>query len=157
MTGWVSYTYSRSYRTIPGVNRGETYRAPSDRPHNVNLVGFYDINKRLSASLNWVYATGQPLTIAEGRYWFFNELIPVYTDRNAYRMSDYHRMDVSLTVRLGKLNRRFQNSLNVSVYNVYGRKNAWAINYRLKPTGQQYLEMTYLFSVVPSITWNFSF
>lgn len=157
ITGWVSYTYSRSFRTIDGVNDGATYRAPSDRPHNVNFVGFYDINKRLSASINWVYATGQPLTIAEGRYWFFNELIPVYTARNAYRMPDYHRMDVSLTIRLGKLDRRFQNSLNVSVYNAYGRKNAWAINYRLRPTGQQYLEMTYLFSVVPSVTWNFTF
>jgi len=47
--------------------------------------------------------------------------------------------------------------LNISVYNLYGRKNPWAINFRMKPTGEQYLEMTYLFSVVPSITWNFSF
>lgn len=157
LSGWISYTYSRSFRTIDGVNNGQPYNAPSDRPHNVNLVGFYDFNKRWSVSLNWVYATGQPLTLAEGRYWFYNELVPVYTARNSYRMPDYHRMDASVTVKLGKLNKRWKNELNVSVYNLYARKNPWAINYRLRPTGEQYLEMTYLFSVVPSITWNFSF
>lgn len=156
--GWISYTYSRSFRTIPGVNEGLPYRAPSDRPHNINFVGFYDITKRLSASLTWIYATGQPVTLPEARYWFFNELVPVYTERNGYRMADYHRMDVSLNIKLGKMNRRFKNELNISVYNAYARKNPWALNYRLQPIGgQQYLEMTYLFSIVPSITWNFSF
>lgn len=157
VSGWISYTWSRAFRTIPGVNEGKTYRAPSDRPHNVNVVLFYDISRRLQASVNWIYATGQPLTLPEGRYWFFNELIPVYTERNAYRMPDYHRMDASLTIRLDKPGRRWQHSINISVYNLYGRKNPWAINYRMKPTGEQYLEMTYLFSVVPSVTWNFSF
>jgi hypothetical protein len=157
LTGWISYTWSRSFRTIPGVNSGQKYRSPSDRPHNVNIVLFYDISPRMEASLNWIYATGQPITLPEGRYWFYNELIPVYTERNSYRMADYHRMDASLTIRLGNMNRRWKHSLNISVYNLYGRKNPWAINFRMKPTGEQYLEMTYLFSVVPSITWNFSF
>jgi hypothetical protein len=157
LTGWISYTWSRSFRTIPGVNNGQKYRSPSDRPHNINVVLFYDISPRVEASLNWIYATGKPVTLPEGRYWFYNELIPVYTERNSYRMADYHRMDASLTIRLGNMNRRWKHSLNISVYNLYGRKNPWAINFRLKPTGEQYLEMTYLFSVVPSITWNFSF
>ncbi len=157
LTGWISYTWSRSFRTIPGVNNGQKYRSPSDRPHNINVVLFYDISSRLQASLNWIYATGQPVTLPEGRYWFYNELIPVYTERNSYRIADYHRMDASLTIKLGNMNRRWKNSLNISVYNLYGRKNPWAINFRMKPTGEQYLEMTYLFSVVPSITWNFSF
>jgi hypothetical protein len=157
LSGWVSYTWSRSFRTIPGVNNGMRYRSPSDRPHNINIVVFYDISSRLQASLNRIYATGKPITLPEGRYWFFNELIPVYNERNSYRMADYHRMDASLTIRLGKPRRRWKHSINVSVYNLYGRKNPWAINYRMKPSGEQYLEMTYLFSVVPSITWNFSF
>ncbi|MDD2537904.1 MAG: carboxypeptidase regulatory-like domain-containing protein [Bacteroidales bacterium] len=157
LSGWVSYTWSRSFRTIPGVNNGQRYRSPSDRPHNINIVVFYDISDRLQASLNWIYATGRPLTLPEGRYWFFNELIPVYTERNSYRMADYHRMDASLNIRLSKPGKRWNHSLNISVYNLYGRKNPWAINYRMNPSGEQYLEMTYLFSVVPSVTWNFTF
>ncbi|MDD4919138.1 MAG: TonB-dependent receptor [Bacteroidales bacterium] len=157
LSGWISYTWSRSFRTIPGVNNNQTYRAPSDRPHNINIVVFYDISQRLQASLSWVYATGMPVTLPEGRYWFYNELIPVYTERNSYRMADYHRMDASLNIRLGKPGKRWKHSLNVSVYNLYARKNPWAINYRLNPAGEQYIEMTYLFSIVPSITWNFSF
>ncbi|HNR27606.1 MAG TPA: TonB-dependent receptor [Bacteroidales bacterium] len=157
LSGWISYTWSRSFRTIPGVNNGQTYRAPSDRPHNVNIVLFYDISPRLQASLNWIYATGMPITLPEGRYWFYNELIPVYTERNSYRIADYHRMDASLNIRLGKPGKRWKNSLNISIYNLYGRKNPWAINYRMNTLGEQYLEMTYLFSVVPSITWNFTF
>ncbi|MFY9364223.1 MAG: TonB-dependent receptor [Bacteroidales bacterium] len=155
--GWVSYTWSRSFRTIPGVNEGKTYRAPTDRPHNINVVLFYDITKRLQVSVNWIYATGQPLTLPEGRYWFFNELVPVYTERNAYRMPDYHRMDAAVTFRLDKPGKRLKHAIHVSVYNLYGRKNSWAVNYRMRPTGEQYLEMTYLFSVVPSVSWNFSF
>lgn len=157
LSGWVSYTWSRSFRTISGVNNDMRYRSPSDRPHNINIVLFYDISSRLQASLNWIYATGKPITLPEGRYWFFNEFIPVYTERNSYRMTDYHRMDASLTIRLGKPERRWKHSINISVYNLYGRKNPWAINYRMTTSGEQYLEMTYLFSVVPSITWNFSF
>lgn len=155
--GWISYTYSRAFRTVPGVNDGKSYRAPSDRPHNISLVASYDLSKRIQVSMNWIYSTGQPLTLAEGRYWFFNELIPVYTARNSYRMPDYHRMDLSVLIQLGKPGRKWQNSLNISVYNLYGRKNPWAVNYRMKTTGEQYLEMTYLFGIVPSVSWNFSF
>lgn len=157
ISGWVSYTWSRAFRTIPGVNEGNTYRAPTDRPHNVNAVLFYDITKRVQVSLNWIYATGQPLTLPEGRFWFFNELIPVYTERNAYRLPDYHRMDASVTIQLNRPGKRLKHAIHASVYNLYGRKNPWAVNYRMRPTGEQYLEMTYLFGVVPSVTWSFNF
>lgn len=156
-SGWLSYTYSRSFRTVEGVNDNQPYSSPYDRPHSISVVGFYDLNRRLSFSLNWIYATGQPVTLPEGRYWYFNELVPVYSKRNGYRLPDYHRMDISATLILGKMNRRFRSELNFSIYNVYARKNPWAINYRLHTDGQQYLQMTYLFSVVPSVTWNFKF
>ena len=159
LSGWLSYTWLRSFRKIDGVNNNNKYPAPSDRPHNVSIVANYHLPFcwRLEFSVNWIYATGQPFVMPEGRYYFFNEFIPVFSARNAYRMSDYHRMDVSLIIHLGTMNGKFKNELNLSVYNVYGRKNPWMINYRLTPQGKQYAEMTYLFGIVPSITWNFSF
>jgi hypothetical protein len=159
LSGWISYTWLRSFRNIQGVNDNKTYPAPSDRPHNVSVVLNYQFPffRRLEASVNWIYNTGQPFVMPEGRSFFYGEFIPVYSARNAYRMPDYHRMDASLIFQLGRANKKFANELNLSVYNVYGRKNPWMINYRMNRQGVQYAEMTYLFSVVPSITWNFSF
>ena len=159
LNGWVSYTWLRSFRKIGGVNNDQKYPALSDRPHNVSVVLSYTLPfySRLQASLNWIYTTGQPFVMPEGRYYAFGEFIPVYSARNAYRMPDYHRMDFSINYSLGRLNQKFSHDLNLSVYNLYGRKNPWMINYRLLPDASQYAEMTYLFSVVPALTWNFSF
>ena len=159
LSGWISYTWLRSFRKIDEVNNSKRYSAPSDRPHNVSVVANYQFPfyKRLEASLNWIYNTGQPFTMPEGRYLFFGESIPVYTGRSTYRMPDYHRMDLSLIFHLERRGSKCKNDLNLSAYNLYGRKNPWMINYRLNRDGTQYAEMTYLFGIVPSITWNFSF
>ena len=159
LSGWISYTWLRSYRTIDRVNNNERYSAPSDRPHNVSVVLNFQFPffRRLEVSANWIYTTGQPFVMPEGRFLFFGEFIPVYSARNAYRMPDYHRMDCSLIVHLSRRGSKFKNDINLSAYNLYGRKNPWMINYRLSREGNQYAEMTYLFGVVPSITWNFNF
>lgn len=163
LTGWISYTYSRSFRTIPEVNQGMTYRSPSDRPHSVNVVLSYSPLKWLSIGMNWVYATGQPISAPEGRYIINDfgkeEILPVYTGRNQYRMSDYHRLDLSATFDLNSKNKgRYNHEINISTYNTYARKNPWMINFRTdKETHEQYAEMTYLFSIVPSISYNFKF
>jgi hypothetical protein len=158
-TGWVSYTYSRAFRTIPEINKGKDYSAPFDRPNNLNVVLSYTFNERLTASVNWVYSTGQPVTFPEARYIFEDDVIPVYTSRNTYRFPDYHRMDVSLNWQLGKLvpGKKWKQELSFSIYNLYGRKNPWTINFNTDVDGSQYAEMTYLFSVVPSVTYTISF
>ncbi|MDR0729664.1 MAG: TonB-dependent receptor [Prevotellaceae bacterium] len=159
-TGWLSYTWSRAFRTIPEINGGRKYSSPFDRPHNINVVLSFDVSKRLSASLNWIYATGQPVTFPEAFFQFGNDRVPVYTQRNTYRFPDYHRMDASLNIRLGRLapNKKWKHELNVSVYNLYGRKNPWTISFRTEEDGvSQYARMTYLFGIVPSVTYNVSF
>ncbi|MDR0694996.1 MAG: TonB-dependent receptor [Prevotellaceae bacterium] len=157
--GWVSYTWSRAFRTIDGINEGSPYSAPYDKPHSINIVLSYDISKRLSASLNWIYATGQPVTFPEAYYEFGANRIPVYTQRNTYRFPDYHRMDASLTIQLGKLrpHKKWTHELNISVYNLYGKKNPWIISFRTDTDGSQYAQMTYLFGIVPSVSYNIKF
>ncbi len=159
LTGWVSYTWSRAFRTVPTINQGMPYSSPFDRPHNLNIVLSYAINPRITASLNWVYVTGQPVTFPEARYVFGDDYIPVYSARNTYRMPDYHRLDASVDLLLGKQypGKRWRHSLNISVYNLYGRKNPWTINFKTDANGSQYAEMTYLFGIVPSITYTVSF
>jgi len=159
LTGWLSYTWSRAFRTVPTINKGMQYSSPFDRPHNINLVMAYPFSSRLTASLNWVYVTGQPVTFPEARYLFGDDYIPVYSERNTYRMPDYHRLDAAIDILLGKQRpgKRWNHSLNISVYNLYGRKNPWTINFKTDTDGNQYAEMTYLFSFVPSITYTISF
>jgi hypothetical protein len=159
-SGWISYTYARSERTVEGINDGKTYLSPYDRPHDVTLVMNYDINKQLSVGLNWVYMTGNPVTFPTGRVEIGGKYIPIYSERNTYRMPDYHRMDFSLTFKgKDKPSKRFHSEWNFSVYNAYARKNAWVINFIQDENDPNvtYAEKTYLFSIIPSLTYNFFF
>lgn len=169
-TGWLSYTYAVVRRKIPEINEGEAYPAPYDKPHNVSLVLTYDINKHLTISGNWVYSSALPVTVPVGGYYYGNVWLPVYSERGAVRIpgTAYHRLDLSLTFNFKLFGT--ESNMNASVYNVYNRKNAFAIYFRDKnlrwekpEEGLDYSESRvdvvklYLFPVVPSVTFNFKF
>ena len=160
LTGWISYTYSRSFRIIPEINNGNRYNAPYDKPHAISIVTSYDFSKRLNASATWVYATGLPVTFPTGRAVIGNAIIPIYSDRNAYRMADYHRLDLSLTLKgKEKTGKKWHGEWNLSVYNAYNRHNSWSINFTRDSNNPNvtYAEKTYLFSVIPAISYNVKF
>ncbi len=160
LSGWISYTLSKTQRKIAKINKGVVYNAPYDKPNDVSIVLNYMLNGRISFSATWVYATGAPLTVPSGRFSIDNTVLSVYSDRNAYRMPDYHRLDLSVNIKTklrGK--RKWYGEWNFSVYNAYARHNAWVINFvpdKNNPNKTN-AEMTYLFSVIPSITYNFKF
>ena len=158
-TGWISYTYSRTFRTIKGVSLGLEYSSPYDRPHNIVIVGNYELNPRITLAANWIYNTGQPVTFPYGQYTINGLTYAVYNGRrNQSRYPDYHRLDLSFTCKLGKLEeRRWQHELNVSVYNAYARHNTWAILFDQGENGSIVTKNMYLFSAVPSISYNFKF
>lgn len=159
LSGWISYTLSRSRRRIDGVNEGLEYRSPYDKPHNVSVVLTQDLSPRVSLSANWVYASGTPVTYPTGRFQIENSYVPVYSSRNEYRYPDYHRLDLSLTWQLSRPGRSFSHELNFSLYNAYGRKNVWTILFRQENDRPDvsYAEKIYLFTFIPSVTWNFRF
>ena len=158
-TGWISYTYSRSFRSIKGIDGGHEYRSPYDRPHNIVLVANYDFTPRISVAANWIYSTGKPVTYPYGQYTIDAVTYAVYNGkRNQSRYPDYHRLDLSFTYKLGKLdNKKWQSELNVSVYNAYCRHNTWAIIFDQDKYGGIVTKNMYLFSAVPSISYNFKF
>jgi len=160
LSGWVSYTWSRALQQINGISNGDPYPASYDRPHDFSIVLNYNLGEQISFGLTWVYLTGQPVTFPVGRYVYGNTIVPVYSERNSYRFPEYHRLDLSFTWRdKDKPGKNWHNSINVSVYNAYNRKNPWVINFQSDPDDPDatYAEVTYLFGIIPSITYNFRF
>jgi len=159
-TGWISYTLSKTERKIPEINQGKVYPASYDKPNNIAVVLSYDISKKFNVAANWVYSTGAAVTFPIGRYEYEGMIVPIYSDRNEYRLPDYHRMDLSLTYKFGvNKTKGFRSELNLSIYNVYNRKNAWMISFSQDDVDPNVTiaEKVYLFPILPSLTYNFYF
>jgi hypothetical protein len=158
LSGWIGYTISRTERKIEGINSFDWYPARQDITHDLSVVGVYDINNKWSISATFVYNTGSAVTFPSGKYELNGQVQYYYTERNGYRMPDYHRLDLGATRYFVK-NKKMESSLNFSMYNTYGRKNAYTIDFQEDPddpTKTQAVK-TYLFTFVPSLTYNFKF
>lgn len=171
-TGWVTYTLSRTERQFDEINDGAWYVARQDRTHDFSVVGMYNFTERLTASATWVYYTGNAVTFPSGKYEIDGQIVNLYTERNGYRMPDYHRLDLGVTwynkkfkivkdVDTGEdkeIPRRFESSWNFSIYNAYARENAYSITFQENAeTGQTEAVQLALFKIVPSISYNFKF
>lgn len=159
LNGWVSYTLSKSKRKADDINGGDWYRSPYDKPHNISIVGNMELSRKWAVSANWVFATGAPVTYPTGRFQIEGSYVPIYSGRNEYRYPNYHRLDLSATCQLSKPGKRFRHELNISLYNAYARKNTWMVIFREEDDdpNRMYAEKVYLFSLIPSVTWNIFF
>ena len=157
LTGWISYTYSRSFRTVKGISHDEEYRSPYDRPHCISIVVNYELNDKVDVSANWIYNTGQPVTYPYGKYTDHGSTYAIYNGyRNQSRYPDYHRLDVSATWK-AKKHKRWQGEWNLSIYNLYGRHNTWAVTFVPGKDNTIETKKIYLFSIIPSLSYNFKF
>jgi CarboxypepD_reg-like domain/TonB-dependent Receptor Plug Domain len=157
-TGWIGYTLSKTERQIDGINDNNWYLAKQDRTHDVSVVGIYDFNAKWSVSALFVFYTGNAVTFPSGKYQVDGESYFIYTERNGYRMPNYHRLDLAVTWNI-KNTAKFESSLNLSIYNVYARENAYSITFRTNEDDPNKTEavQTTLFKLVPAITYNFKF
>jgi len=158
LTGWVGYTLSRTERKIDGINENNWYVAKQDRTHDLSVVTIYDITPKLSISALFIFYTGNAVTFPSGKYTINGDTQFLYTERNGYRMPAYHRLDLGVTW-MRKNTEKFESSWNFSLYNVYGRENAYSITFRESETNPGTTEavQTTLFRWVPAITYNFKF
>ncbi len=167
LTGWVGYTLSRSERRIKGrfpqetINSGSYYPSNYDRTHDFKWINSYQISKRWNLSANFVFSTGRPVTLPDGRYEFEGTIVPDFSSRNQQRVSNYHRLDLSAQL-LGKnkKKKRWQGSLTFAIYNVYFHKNVFDYKFEQVP-GDPYetriVESSLIGNAIPSITYNFEF
>lgn len=172
-TGWIGYTLARAERRFNDRGRGEIinggrwFATTYDRRHNLTIVGLYKLNKRLNLTGSFVYTSGNPTTLAVARFILQDlpgeelSFVPVYPDRNSYRLSAYHRADLGLVWKMRP--RHGESDLTFSIYNVYNRRNPYFIYYDEvrdevtdRVTGFKAKQVS-LFPVIPAVTYNFRF
>lgn len=167
LIGFVSYTLSKAEMTIPGINDDRTFPASHDRRHNLTANASIDLSNRVTLGTNFVYATGRPFTLPVGRYEIENYNLNFYTGRNEYKLPDFHRMDVSITIQSRKNDsRKWKGSWTIALYNAYNRKNPFTIYTRKRQTddgdiigdgSELEARLVYLFPILPSFTYNIRF
>jgi hypothetical protein len=158
MTGWLSYTWSKTMRQFDEISNGNPFPARHDRTHDISVVTMYNLGRKLKLSASWVYYTGNAVTFPSGKYEIDGKIIGYYTERNGYRMPDYHRLDLGL-VWLRKKTDKFESSWSFSVYNAYARENAYFIDFREieDSSGLTEAVQVSLFRAIPSVSYRFRF
>lgn len=157
-TGWVGYTLSKTERKINGINSNNWYDAKNDRTHDLTAVGIYNLTPRWTLSGTFLYTTGNAVTFPTGKYVLNDMVIYQYDRRNADRMPATHRLDISATYERPARG-KYQSSWSFGLYNVYGRKNPYSIDFKENKANPQKIDavQTSLFQWIPSVTYNFKF
>jgi hypothetical protein len=158
INGWLSYTWSKTMRQFDKINKGNPFPARHDRTHDLSLVGMFDITSKLKVSATWIFYTGNAVTFPSGKYEIEGQSVAYYTERNGYRMPNYHRFDFGLTWQRKKTE-KFESSWNFSVYNIYARENAYFIDFRESEANPDVTEAVQfaIFKIIPSVSYKFKF
>jgi hypothetical protein len=171
LTGWISYTFSKSLRWTNGtfeqdkINGNNRFLSNFDKPHSLIVMTNYNLSRRWHFSGTFVYNTGRPVTLPELKYKYQGNQIIYYSDRNKYRLPDYHRLDISVTLDESlRINKKWKGSWTLSIINLYGRKNAYSVFYKKEiPVASNNYKMFSLYKLyiigkpLPTLTYNFNF
>ncbi len=166
LNGWVSYTLSKSEQQTPGrnsleigINQGKWYNSAYDKTHNLAITSSFLYNEKWTFGTNFTLQSGQPVTYPNGQYQYLGITIPSYGLRNKNRLPAYHHLDISATLTPRKNNyRNWKNEWVFSIYNIYNRKNAAAINFRQNSESRDNEAVkTSIFGMVPAVSYNFKF
>ncbi|MNJ98161.1 TonB-dependent Receptor Plug Domain protein [compost metagenome] len=166
LTGWISYTLSRTEQQTPGrtagetgINNGDWYRAGYDKLHNLSVTGSYEYTNKWSFGAIFALQSGQPATYPDGYYQYGDVNVPVYGSRNGDRLPVYHHLDVSATYTpKPEKTKGWQGEWVFSIYNLYNRQNAASMTFRQNDkTGANEANRLSIFGIIPSVTYNFKF
>lgn len=166
LTGFVSYTLSRSEQQTPGrtpletgINNGAWYKTPYDKTHDLSIISSYELNPKWSFGAIFSLQSGRPVTHPNGYYEYQGIKVPSFGLRNEDRLPAYHHLDISATYTPNpESKKRWQSEWVFSVYNVYNRQNAASISFRQnEDSGVNEAVRLSIFGVIPSVTYNFKF
>ena len=162
--GRIDYTYSRtlikSVSQYPEelINNGEYFPANYDKPHSLNIMANLKASRRLIISAAVIYSTGRPITYPVAKYQLGDQIFLQYSKYNQYRIPDYFRTDLSVTIN-GNL-KKYQlthSSLTFSLYNVTARKNAYSVYFKSEGGKFDAYQLSIFGTVIPTITYNIKF
>ncbi len=166
LTGWLSYTYSRSLIQVKDsnpantINNGSFFPTNFDQPHNLSAFSNIKLTRRYSINANFVYNTGRPVSFPESIYQIRGVSIVDFAERNKYRIPNYHRLDVSLVMNTTlKKEKKIEANWSFSIYNLYGRQNTYSVYFKNDPiTGEpQTFRLSILARPIFAISYNFKF
>lgn len=162
LTGNISVSLSKSRRRFDAYNEGKWFDSKYDRIGDISTTLNYTINQKYSFNVNWIFTGGMKTTLPPGRYWMMGSVMNDFEGVNNVRLPAYHRLDIGFNIRLNS--RYFDESvLNISVMNVYNRKNPFFVNYGIEaPDDNPYLlrifaKQVSLIPILPSISWKIVF
>ncbi len=160
-TGWIGYTLAWTNRTFDNLNEGKTYSYKYDRRHDLSVVVNHKFNDRIDIGATWVYGSGNTFTAPQANFYLTNghgsSTYTAYSDRNSLRLPAYHRLDLGVNFR--KKKKWGERAWNVSIYNVYNRKNPYYL-YVSNENGlnnDKVVKQVSLFPIIPSVSYIFSF
>ena len=166
LTGWLSYTLSKTTQLFPELNRGKEFPASFDRRHNFSLVGSYELNKHWTVSADFVFYTGRAFTLPSGRVTvpingsLYDAAYYDFTSRNNTRLRNYHRLDVSFSYKKTRklFGKKYESEWVFGAYNLYSRLNPYFVFLEPNPiTKQPEAKQVSLLPIVPSVSFNFKF
>ena len=171
LTGWASYTYSRSMRHTSSpfetdqINANRYFPSSFDKPHNIVINATYHLSRRWRLAGIFTYNTGKPITLPELKYEYNGQQYVYYSDRNKYRLPDYHRLDIAITFdETLRLKQKWKGSWTFSILNLYGQKNPYSVFYKstsqLESKFYQSFNLYQMFIIerpIPTFTYNFVF
>ncbi len=168
LEGHVSYTLSRTTMHFDEINNGNTFLANFDRTHDIGIYVSYKQGKHLRLAANWVYGTGNPISLPTGEYYLEDPInggmldVSYYFEKkNNYRMQSYHRMDLSIQY-ISRLANKYESTIELSLFNIYNRANPfyYELDYDNKlapPSEGRRLQKVSLFPIMPSLSWGLKF
>lgn len=170
-TGWIGVTLSKAEREFVEINEGRAYPFKYDRLFDIGTAINYKITDKVTLSSTWTYGTGYPVTLATEKYYAEGKEVYVYHGKNSFRMNDYHRLDIA--INFYKKLKKGERNWNISIFNVYNRKNPYYYYYDreyetyVTNTGTGYetgsvpgplkLYQKSLFSFFPSFSYSYNF
>jgi hypothetical protein len=164
LSGWIGYTLSWTQMQFDELNYGKKYYARYDRRHDISIVAIYELSKKITISGTWVYGTGNAISLPLGTYeaephhyqGYPRIIVTDYGDKNGFRMAPYHRLD--LGIQFHKQKKKYERIWEISIYNVYNRKNPFYYFYEYDvKSNEQVLKQISLFPIIPSFSYSIKF
>jgi len=160
-TGRINYVHSKSMKVFKDLNEGNEFPSKYDRPHDLQIIAGYKLNKKITLSSMFILRSGENFTMPVGRYIIQGNIVNIYDELNGFRMPMYHRLDISMDYKL-KCKAGKESILNVSIYNVYNRQNPFYLYFEAVTDLESYsldvkARQVSLFPILPSVSWRYSF